>query len=421
MLSNNMKISYVELPKTVSLILKKNFNVHTEKFFPKTQEIITSNNITSNNIISNNIGSISITGHFSLSENLLIKEFLLEFKSFIPNTNLSNYFGQQINNFTVAYDENNKMFAFGYYTVFVIDDIVVIIPKKSDEYFIINKKQGYIYFDNINGIFTMNNNYLKGLIKKENKKHQNILIRDLGSWIMKKYFFNNYKTNLKMYYSSYELYGICLFENYLKNNLFVEKTHMKSFDNNDYLKIVSKCMVNDDKEPFCGTFTLEQKGDEIEKKLSKGNTVVYHRFGKDVKLDALSKKEKTNDFTIGWKVAKSLNGDNRIVKLMIPNDAKIVKPIDEEYFYAKAKERCNKAIVMDIQLPDREIEISVVPEEKSAYSYVFDDTMFEYKIGKLVEPDKFDENDNISCTHGIHFYSDRITVFNQYIDTKKDK
>jgi len=61
MLSNNMKISYVELPKTVSLILKKNFNVHTEKFFPKTQEIITSNNITSNNIISNNIGSISIT------------------------------------------------------------------------------------------------------------------------------------------------------------------------------------------------------------------------------------------------------------------------------------------------------------------------------------------------------------------------
>jgi hypothetical protein len=51
-----------------------------------------------------------------------------------------------------------------------------------------------------------------------------------------------------------------------------------------------------------------------------------------------------------------------------------------------------------------------------AYSYVYKDDMigFEYKVGTEVIPDSFDENENESCTNGIHYYQDRNTIFEVY-------
>ena len=128
-----------------------------------------------------------------------------------------------------------------------------------------------------------------------------------------------------------------------------------------------------------------------------------------------------DEIVIGWKVAKSLPnelGEKRIIKLGIPADAMIVKPIDMEYFNTRGKERCNKAIVMDIQLPMND-EISIVPSETSAYSYIFNENgmRFEYKVGMEVVPDIFDPNENESCTHGIHFYRDRQSVFDVYMNS----
>ena len=72
---------------------------------------------------------------------------------------------------------------------------------------------------------------------------------------------------------------------------------------------------------------------------------------------------------------------------------------------------------MDIQYPTEEEE-SVVPDEIVAYSYLYDKNSesFQYRVGGEVIPDSFDENENESCTNGIHFYRDRYTIFDMYID-----
>ena len=72
---------------------------------------------------------------------------------------------------------------------------------------------------------------------------------------------------------------------------------------------------------------------------------------------------------------------------------------------------------MDIQYPTEE-EKSVVPNELVAYSYLFDTNLerFQYRVGAEVLPDSFDENENESCTNGIHFYRDRYTIFHMYIN-----
>jgi hypothetical protein len=121
---------------------------------------------------------------------------------------------------------------------------------------------------------------------------------------------------------------------------------------------------------------------------------------------------------IGWKVGKSVEGEQRIIKLGIMPDAQIVRPIDEEYFIAHNKERCDKAIVMDIQLPIVDKEISVVPNEMVAYSYVYksEKTNFDYKVGQEVIPDSFNSDENIGCAQEIHYFQNRIDLFKAYID-----
>ena len=68
-------------------------------------------------------------------------------------------------------------------------------------------------------------------------------------------------------------------------------------------------------------------------------------------------------------LCKNSKNENRIVKLGV--DGKIVTTIDEEYFMNCKKERANSAIVLDIQLPDLDNEISVV-QGKAFPSRTFD-------------------------------------------------
>ena len=184
--------------------------------------------------------------------------------------------------------------------------------------------------------------------------------------------------------------------------------------------IVSQCMMNNSNSDirYRGTYKeIRSNGETVKKSLQKDDELIYNKEGGQVLIDKINTKSIKNEIQIVWKVAKSETGEKRIIKLGIPIDAKIVKPICDDFFYTRGKERCDKAFVMDIQYPTEEEE-SVVPDEIVAYSYLYDKNSesFQYRVGGEVIPDSFDENENESCTNGIHFYRDRYTIFDMYID-----
>ncbi len=157
-------------------------------------------------------------------------------------------------------------------------------------------------------------------------------------------------------------------------------------------------------------------GKTIKEILEINDKVVYEKDEEEVLIDSISNLTlKDDDLIIGWKITKNINGEYRIIKLGIPVDAEKLKPVHEEFFVTREKERSNKAIVMDIQLPVKE-EISVVPKEMVAYSFVYSDTnKFEYKVGCEVIPDTFCSDPAQSCASGIHYYRDRNSIFEIYL------
>jgi len=199
---------------------------------------------------------------------------------------------------------------------------------------------------------------------------------------------------------------------YNKNGLLVESTYTHD---TRFKKLISQCMIQESNIRYRGSYSEESKDGKVTKKiLKKDDTTLFEKDENDVKVDMITKK-RNRDITIGWKVAKSLSGELRIIKLAIPADAEMIMAIDCEFFITRGKERCNKAIVMDIQLCDKENEISVIPEEKEAVSYIYQNAL-SYKIGTEIKPDSFDSNVDESCSHGIHFYQNRNDVFDIYVN-----
>ena len=204
-------------------------------------------------------------------------------------------------------------------------------------------------------------------------------------------------------------------EKMIKNGMYIKHNYVK---NTDISKLISQCMYQDQTGlQYRGKYEEIKSKDSFKKTLTRDDTIIYNKENNNVLIDTINEIESKEDIIIGWKAAKSIDNKVRIIKLAIPIDAKKIRPIDKEFFYTKGKERCNKAIVMDIQLPMEEDEISLVPSEMSAYSYIFNENgRFVYTIGKEVVPDTFDEDENESCTHGIHFYRNRQSVFDVYVN-----
>ena len=166
-------------------------------------------------------------------------------------------------------------------------------------------------------------------------------------------------------------------------------------------------MMNVDGIRFRGFFRKETNdGILVSKLLKKDDIVVFNQDQNKIKVDLLHKKTRP-ELVIGWKLAKSGTGELRMVKMAIQDDAEIIMAIDYDFFTTRGKERCNKAIVMDIQLYSHE-EQSVVPQETVAYSYLYPGVS--YVIGTEVKPDSFDDNPDNSCSHGIHFFQNRSDV-----------
>jgi hypothetical protein len=194
----------------------------------------------------------------------------------------------------------------------------------------------------------------------------------------------------------------------------------------------SQCMISDNETRYRGTYKQTTSNGKTETVLTRDNDTVYHRVDENDEETVLinhleNKLQMENNIRIGWKVVKSIRGELRILKLGILKESQIVQAVDIEFFSTRGKQRCDRAIVMDIQYPEQE-ERTVVPDEMRAYSYLFSQqpiisadrshasTAFCYEVGKEVVPDQFDSDDKQSCSHGIHFFASRNDVFNVYIN-----
>ncbi len=154
-------------------------------------------------------------------------------------------------------------------------------------------------------------------------------------------------------------------------------------------------------------------------KITADGETVFEKSNNKIITDTINNKKLLDDSTIGWKVCQNSSGDKRIVKLFIPSDAKKVIPIGDDFLASNFKERADSAIVMDIQEANLDKEISVVPTETEAFSYICSNR-FVYKIGQQVIPDTFDPNPDSSCSNGIHYFRNRRAVFKTYINSYED-
>lgn len=337
------------------------------------------------------INSLNNNEHLLLSEIvccILTQEYILLFPNF-------KYFS----NLTYNIDNIEKN-----YILFVNNQVY---EKKND--IVINIKYDY----------DIKNSECVGygfIMDKNQKELFNIKINSQNCCVKKNYLYTNSETNMKI--KSYDFYDSnknLEYFRYNKNNC--DFAELYDHNNNKKL-IISQCMITDDTTGirYRGKYSeTSQNNKPIKKSVHFDNEQQYLQKGDQVKIDLINQGNKKNgDEIIGYKIAKSKTGELRIVKLFIPPDAKIVRPIDKDYFISFNKERSDKAIVMDIQLPIKDKEISVVPEETTAYSYIYkinNTNSFEYKVGQEVYPDSFNSDENIGCGSGIHYYQNRNNIF----------
>ena len=98
---------------------------------------------------------------------------------------------------------------------------------------------------------------------------------------------------------------------------------------------------------------------------------------------------------IGWKKVHD-NGIIYLVKLLILEDAKRSSATGR-------KCRCSKARVLDISALQDGKE---GPKERKIINTSYDPHVT-YEVGKVVEPDSFDDDRFNECSHGIHFFIDK--------------
>jgi hypothetical protein len=330
-------------------------------------------------------------------------------------------------------DNKGFILIFDFVIMVMTDNYILIIPNEDgaeDHYMlIVNGKtclrtNNLLMVDIIKKEFVSNDvvyrNY--GYIKTNNQKKIFDYSIDSNLDINEIYDYSNKETKLEI-----KLFG----KTFTKKNIHISKYTKNECEfeeyydyNNDFRHIISQCMINDNNTGlrYRGKFTGTSYGDKnISRIITFDDKIVYNKEGDETITNLLVDKKKylnRTEMIIGWKVAKSIEGEKRIIKLGIIPDAKIVRPIDEEYFITYNKERCDKAIVMDIQLPIADTEISVIPNEMVAYSYVYksDITNFDYKVGQEVIPDSFNSDENIGCAQGIHYFQNRMDLFKAYID-----
>ena len=92
---------------------------------------------------------------------------------------------------------------------------------------------------------------------------------------------------------------------------------------------------------------------------------------------------------VGFKKCRSYEGEDVIVKLEIPEDAKRSSATTR-------KCRCSKAKVVSI--------IGIKSGKNYEVAFSRHDSRFLYRVGETVVPDSFDEDRWDECSNGIHFF-----------------
>lgn len=387
------------------------------------------------NKINKNFGS-------NLDEKLLLLKKIVfnELAFFFPNTNEKKDFFlmEQINdsiNPIIIYSKNYKdyMLIFDFVIIILTDNYILIIPNEvleEDSYILIVNGKTYLKSKNLMMVNVVKKEFVSndciyrnyGYIKTNTQKQ--IFNYSINSNLDRNEFYDysnkETKLELKLFRKVFTKKNIHLTK-YIKNECEFEEYNDY---NNNFRHIISQCMINNNDTGlrYRGKFTGTSQNDKnISRIITFDDKIVYNKEGDETTTNLLVDKKKylnRTEMIIGWKVAKSIKGEQRIIKLGIMPDAKIVRPIDEEYFITYNKERCDKAFVMDIQLPIADKEISVVPNEMVAYSYVYksDLTNFDYKVGQEVIPDSFNSDENIGCAQGIHYFQNRMDLYKAYIE-----
>lgn len=426
--SNPNIFDFIEIPNNISNKLKYLYNIDYTRFIP--------NYVAPKETFMLKLLTSLLSYHTCLHDITYIQTKLItEFASFSDSFTLVNK--PIYDNINTMVDINNNMILVCNNNILLlIKDIIIIICTVR-----LDNSKGIIQCNNNDNIimFSPNINYFESkdstlvykiyhkenndiivntVMNSPNKKFQRMTynINKIGDFTTT-YYYEKYETNMKILSYTLQKSNGNIKEKMIKNGLYIKHNYNKK---TNISKLISQCMIrdNDTGLHYRGKYE-ELKSTNIHKKtLTKDETIIYNKENNSVLVDSINNMNLKEDIIIGWKVAKSINGEKRIIKLMIPIDAKTIRPIDKEYFYTKGKERCNKAIVMDIQLPMEEDMISIVPTEMVAYSCIFNENSerFAYMVGKEVVPDLFDENDNESCTHGIHFYRNRMSVFDVYVN-----
>jgi hypothetical protein len=409
---DTINFDYIILPSYIVNNLKYYHDININKFIPKY--------ITTPEIIRKKLENIVINNSNIMYYNYLCNKIANEFINFSNNTPPNNNINCTQNNALV--DENGNIIFINSNTILlIINNILYITDTNENNFIMSSSKVNYIEMKDsivVFKVFSKDSKSIGNAIMKNNRTVQYLTYTiNEEADVTTSYYFQNNESNLKMLYYGCERYNGNIEEYSIKNNLHVNHTY-----NHDtkISKLISQCMMNDINTGmrYRGTYEELKENNTMKKKtLTKDDDIIYNKENNVVLVDKINNMTLKEDIVIGWKVAKSLSGEKRIIKLAIPIDAIKIKPIDKEYFNTRGKERCNKAIVMDIQFAMEE-EISLVPTEMEAYSYIFNDpnNIFKYTVGTEVVPDMFDDNINESCTNGIHYYRDRQNVFDVYIN-----
>ena len=365
-------------------------------------------------------------------QTVLLKAFYKECETIVSISNISNIF----NIFNVSsslsfFDQTQR------YLITIDKDLCGVFDTNTNVCIIFYKGNPIVYVQHVQRKVTFaltfnrlklggvlnENNLLASISYKNKKETMNIMVSDNVDVLANSYCFENTETKCKILSHNLSTCGKII-SMINKNGMMIHSTYTRDTDTT---YTISKCMMNDETGiRYRGTYTNEKQGDKnIKTTLQKDDDIIYNKEKECVTVDTLKPVRTENEIVIGWKVAKSLGGEYRIVKLGIPNDAVIVRPVDEDFFYYRGKQRCDKAFVMDIQLPIKDTETSVVPAETTAYSFVYNEsdnenessspsTLFSYKVGHLVTPTSFNPDETISCTNGIHFLKNRNDVIDVY-------
>ena len=409
---------FIEIPDNVSKKLKYLYKIDFTRFVPKHIDI---QETFFSKLVSVMLG-YSGNSHARLEDIAFIQTKLLkEFISFSNHFTILDTPRYHDNNNVMVDIHNNMILVNNNFVLLLINDIIVIC--KNNDIIMFSSNINYFESTDSTLIFKIflndprdkENMIVNTVMNSPHKKIQYMTynINNIGD-LTTTYYYEKYETNLKIVSHTLEKSNGDIKEKMVKNGMYIEHNYNK---NKDISKLISQCMYQDNIGlHYRGKYEEIKSKDTLNKTLTRDDTIIYNKENNNVLIDTINEIELKEDIIIGWKAAKSVNNEIRIIKLAIPMDAKKIRPIDKEYFYTKGKERCNKAIVMDIQLPMEE-EISLVPSEMSAYSYIFNENgRFVYTIGKEVVPDTFDEDENESCTHGIHFYRNRQSVFDVYVN-----